>query len=380
MPFDVHVLGTASARPTGTRSVSGSIVKCTDGTVVVDAGEGFQERYSAQRKHLKTKAKGVTLKPSDIAVLAFTHGHLDHTWGALPWLQSMDLEHRQQPLLILGPTSSDVIDALLEGTPLPKDAPPAELARQWRAWLELGAQYLAFPVRWVLGDPVNDRWIEMNPSTFTGLLLDDMPQPQGWKICSLRAVPTTHSVPSCAWMIGQGPTKGAFDRERAKALNLSTDERTQLAKGQDVEMKDGTALTASSFRLSDHAPTSVMISGDTASMAQGFTPELAPTLLVHEATFLEEQQEKAEEHLHSTAKGAVRSAHHLNAGVLALTHYSSRIKSSRSALDEALQDADDLPVVALEDGDRMVVEDDGKVTHLIRNEDGWQQASIAPNR
>ena len=123
-----------------------------------------------------------------------------------------------------------------------------------------------------------------------------------------------------------------------------------------------------------------MISGDTASMAQGFTPELAPTLLVHEATFLEEQQEKAEEHLHSTAKGAVRSAHHLNAGVLALTHYSSRIKSSRSALDEALQDADDLPVVALEDGDRMVVEDDGKVTHLIRNEDGWQQASIAPNR
>lgn len=380
MPFDVHVLGTSSARPTGTRSVSGSIVKCTDGTVVVDAGEGFQERYGAQRKHLKVKAKGVTLKPSDIDALAFTHGHLDHTWGALPWLQTMDLEHRQHPLLILGPTSSDVIDALLEEAPLPEDAPPAELARQWRAWFELGGQFLTFPVRWVLGDPVNDRWIELDPTTFTGVLLDQMPQPQGWKKCSLRAVPTTHSVPSCAWMLGQGSTKGSFDRERAKALNLSTDERTQLAKGHDVQMTDGTALTANSFRLPDRAATSVMISGDTASIAQGFAPELAPTLLVHEATFLEEQHEKAEEHLHSTAKGAVRSAHYLQAEVLALTHYSSRIKSSRHALDEALQEADDLPVVALGDGDRILVGDGGSVTHLIRNEDGWQKASIVPNR
>lgn len=380
MPFDVHVLGTSSARPTSTRSVSGSVVKCTDGTVVVDAGEGFQERYAAQRKHLKLKSKGVTLKPSDIDVLAFTHGHLDHTWGALPWLQTMDLEHRQQPLLILGPTSPEVIDALVEGTPLPDDTPPAELARQWRAWFELGGQYLAFPVRWVLGDPVSGRWVELDPTTFNGVLLDEMPQPMGWKKCSLRAVPTTHTVPSCAWMLGQGSVKGAFDRERAKALNLSTDERTQLATGHDVQLADGMTLTATTFRLPDYAATSVMISGDTASMARGFTPELAPTLLVHEATFLEEQRDKAEEHLHSTAKGAVRSAQHLQAEVLALTHYSSRIKSSRHALDEALQEADGLPVVALGDGDRIVVEDGGNVTHFIRNEDGWQEASITPNR
>ena len=101
---------------------------------------------------------------------------------------------------------------------------------------------------------------------------------------------------------------------------------------------------------------------------------------MHEATFLEEQHEKAKEHLHSTAKGAVRSAHYLQAEVLALTHYSSRIKSSRHALDEALQEADDLPVVALGDGDRLLVGDGGSVTHLIRNEGGWQEASIVPNR
>ena len=380
MPFDVHVLGTASARPTGSRSVSGSIVKCADGTVVVDAGEGFQERYTAQRKHLKSKEKGVTLKPSSIDVLAFTHGHLDHTWGALPWLQSMDLEHRQQPLLILGPTSSEVLNALLEGTPVPEDTPPAELARQWRAWFELGGQYLGFPVRWVLGDCESDQWIELDPTTFKAVRLDEMPQPLGWKHCSLRSVPTTHSVPSCAWMVSKGSSKGAFDRKRAGALDLSADERTQLATGQDITMVDGTNLHASSFRLPDLPATSVMISGDTASMARGFTPELAPTLLVHEATFLEEQQDKAEEHLHSTAKGAVRSARHLRAGFLALTHYSNRIKSSDQPLEEALQEANGLPVVALADGDRMLVTETGEVTHLVRNVDGWHEASIAPNR
>ena len=119
MAIDVHVLGTASARPTPDRAVSGSLVKGPDGIAVIDAGEGFQTRYARQRRRLKKHASGETLKPSSVNVLAFTHGHLDHTWGALPWLQSMDLERRQQPLLVLGPTSAAALDAILEDTPLP---------------------------------------------------------------------------------------------------------------------------------------------------------------------------------------------------------------------------------------------------------------------
>ena len=45
MAIDVHVLGTASARPTPDRAVSGSLVKGPDGIAVIDAGEGFQTRY-----------------------------------------------------------------------------------------------------------------------------------------------------------------------------------------------------------------------------------------------------------------------------------------------------------------------------------------------
>ena len=51
----------------------------------------------------------------------------------------MALDKRETPLLILGPTSSEVFDAVLNGDAIPASAPSAELARQIRGWQELGA-------------------------------------------------------------------------------------------------------------------------------------------------------------------------------------------------------------------------------------------------
>ena len=380
MALDVHVLGTASARPTPDRAVSGSLVKGPDGIAVIDAGEGFQTRYGKQRRRLKAHSLGETLKPSDVDVLAFTHGHLDHTWGALPWLQSMDLENRQQPLLILGPTSSTALNALLEGTAMPEDIPPADLARQWLAWYALGGSGLRFPVRWVLGVVGEDRWAEMDPHTGTATLLDAMPQPAGWSNSTLTPLPTTHTVPSCGWMIQQHAKAGKFDRQRADDLGLTTKERAMLARGEDVTTAEGETLESAWFRGGERAPVSVLISGDTATSPPAWTEAIAPTLLVHEATFLDEQQDKADEHQHSTAAGAVASALAVGAESLALTHYSNRIKSSDEPLGEAKSTAGALPVVALNDSDRMVVEDDGRVNHLAWNGSGWASLNMKPNR
>ena len=117
MSIEVHILGTSSARPTSIRQVSGNLISCHDGIVVVDAGEGFQTRFFEQRKRMKQYDK-YHLKPSKVSALCLTHGHLDHTWGVLPWLQSLALDNRHQPLLVLGPTTSQVIDALLSEQPL----------------------------------------------------------------------------------------------------------------------------------------------------------------------------------------------------------------------------------------------------------------------
>ena len=107
MGFDIHILGTSSARPTGSRQVSGSLVVCDDGVAIVDAGEGFQSRFAVQRRRMK-QFGDAQLKVGRVDVLCLTHGHLDHTWGVLPWLHTLSLDKREKPLLIIGPTSSQV--------------------------------------------------------------------------------------------------------------------------------------------------------------------------------------------------------------------------------------------------------------------------------
>ncbi|MED6338504.1 MAG: MBL fold metallo-hydrolase [Candidatus Thermoplasmatota archaeon] len=125
MSIEVHILGTSSARPTSIRQVSGSLISCQDGIAIVDAGEGFQSRFAIQRKRMKTY-ETYNLKSSKVSVLCLTHGHLDHTWGVLPWLQSMALDNRNQPLLVLGPTTNEVIDALLENQSVPDETPASD--------------------------------------------------------------------------------------------------------------------------------------------------------------------------------------------------------------------------------------------------------------
>ena len=137
--LELHILGTASARPASQRQVIGSLISCEDGLAVIDAGEGFQTRYADHRKRLKAQSPPVSLRAAKIDAVCLTHGHLDHTWGLLPWLQTMALDRREKPLLIIGPTSSDTLEALYAGQPIPPTAPPAELARQMQSWHSLGS-------------------------------------------------------------------------------------------------------------------------------------------------------------------------------------------------------------------------------------------------
>jgi len=382
MGFDVHVLGTASARPTNHRDVSGSAVKCPDGIAVIDCGEGFQSRFSHQRKMLKEHEKGTTLKPRNVGVLLFTHGHLDHTWGALPWMQTMSLDNREQPLLIIGPSSDGVLEALLNGDKLPPDTHSSDLARQWQAWHSLGANTtgLSFQTRWVLGNMNADRWIELDSQTGKAAELKSMPQPIGWDSCKVKAWPTHHSVPSYAWSIEQVGKRGKFDRLRAAELRLNEQQRKSLSNGEDVTLENGTLLSADSFRGQPGKSLSVILSGDTAEAAPGLLKAPTPTLLVHEATFLEAQQDKADQHLHSTIAGAVRTAQQMGVEHLALTHYSSRIKELSTVGGEVETGDSPLQVVALSDGDRLRVDEGGSVSHLAFHGEGWDFRNMTPNR
>ena len=352
MTLELHVLGTSSARPAQGREVSGSFLVTPEGNLVIDCGEGFQSRLAAQRAALKGEKK--RLKTSRLGAILLSHGHLDHTWGVLPWLKSMALDGRTQPLKIIGPTSSANIDALLSGQAPDKD-PEVDLFHQYSIWRSLGAtsEDLGYEIDWILGD--GQRWY-----SFESGLLDELHQPLAKVIIS--AHPTKHSVPSFAWRVATADRPGVFDRKKAEKLPEHI--RMKLSQGRNVEYA-GEELLSSDFRGEPRPGVSLIVSGDTAECSI----DAQCDLLLHEATYHDTHQEWAEKFLHCTASGAARTAVQCSAAHLAITHYSARIEDHETSLLEAR--AVHGNVVACNDGDRLELTADGLLNHHVKGESGW---------
>ena len=379
--MEVHILGTASARPTSSRDVSGSVFTCHEGIVIIDAGEGFQVRYAQQRGRLKRAGEPSLLRPNRVVAVALTHGHLDHTWGLLPFLQTLSLDGRQQPLMVYGPTSHEILDSLRDGgidAPIPSETASAELLNQYRAWFSLGgtATQLGYPIRWLLGEPQSGRWVEFVDDA-SGLLWHDvMPQPDTFQSFRMDPLPTHHSIPSCAWQLSRKERKGSFMRDKAALAGLSQEQRKSLSEGNDLTLKSGELLQASQFRGPTKPGSSIVLSGDTAE--QSIEPIASVNVLIHEATFLDEARDKAEAHLHSTASGAARTALNCKAEHLILTHFSARLRDADEAISEAAEVLDQsCSVSSANDGDRVRIDEAGRATFLKLSENGWTQHNLS---
>ncbi len=367
--LDLHVLGTSSARPTKGRSVSGSYLSTQDGGLLVDCGEGMQERMMVHDRSLRAAGSMLRTRISRTRAILLTHGHLDHCWGVLPLLHTIDNDGRNEPLTIVGPSTSDAIEWAESNpgvSPPPEvDIAPGDLAVMFSWWQAHGGKKGAFrfPLEWILvpTDDQKARTVELPR-------LDSI-------VCT--AVPTLHGVPSCAWHVATRQRPGRFNRELADSLSLDDAMISRLAGGEDVVLSDQ-RHRAADFRGEPRPGVSVLISGDTGAavpaFADGSLP--APEALVHEATFLDVHADKALAYAHCTASDAAAHADSLGARTLFLTHYSSRLDSTAQSIEEAERTFS--PTAALADGDIVSITSDGTVTHRLRTSDGWTDTEIAP--
>jgi ribonuclease Z len=273
-------LGTAAARPTVGRNVSSLAVQREGDLFLFDCGEGSQ-------RQMMRYATGF-----DVRAIFVTHAHADHLLGIPGLLRTMALQGRTDPITLYGPVGS---------------------SRVLKTLAALGAERVRFAV-----EVVECRDGE-------GLRASDY---------GVVAFDVEHGITAIGWALVEDARPGRFDL--ARALELGVPEGPlfgRLHRGEDVEV--GGRIVSSRDLVGPPRPGRLVVySGDTRPCASTVRRAAGADVLVHEATFAEEEADRAAETFHSTAAGAARVAKDAGVAQLALTHVSARYSDDPRPLED----------------------------------------------
>jgi len=139
---------------------------------------------------------------------------------------------------------------------------------------------------------------------------------------------------SLGYALVEQTRKGRFNPELAREMGIPEGPLWgQIHRGNAVSLPDGRRIEPSVLVGPTRPGRRVVITGDTRPCAA--TTEMARNadLLVHEATFGEEEAARAAETGHSTAREAASVARDADVRRLVLTHFSARYSRDASELE-----------------------------------------------
>jgi len=285
----VVFLGTSGSMPTPRRGSSGVVVRVGRSVYMFDCGEG------TQRQMVRA---GVGFRRKTLIFLSHLHG--DHVLGLPGLLQSMSLLGRERRLDVYGPAGTvEYVKAFSE---------------------TLGGP--AFPV--IIHEV-------MEPGT---VYSDDN--------LEVVAVRSSHRVESWSYGLFEEPRPGRFHPDKARALGVPEGRLWhRLQHGEPVTV-DGRTIQPQEVTDPPRPGRRIVYSGDTRPYPGMVELARGADLLIHEATFTDELQERAEEDGHTTAREAAEVAREAGAKRLALVHISSRYYDPDVLLEEAKQVYEDV--------------------------------------
>ena len=163
-----------------------------------------------------------------------------------------------------------------------------------------------------------------------------------------------HKGKCLAYALVERDRLGRFDPERARELGIPEGPLWgRIHRGDAVTLEDGRRVEPAELVGPPRAGRRVTVSGDTAPCDAVIALAGDADLLVHEATFGEDERERAVETRHATARQAAEVARAAGAHRLVLTHISPRY--SREA-PELLAEAREVFAETTVARDGMVVE------------------------
>ena len=293
----VTFLGTSAAQPTIHRNLSGIAVKADTDLLLFDCGEGSQRQMIRFGTGFGVDA------------VFFTHFHADHYLGIIGFIRTLGMGGRETPLTLYG---------------------PAPARRILNAALYLGTERLDFPVE-IKELKDGDRVERGN--------------------YSVRAVGVDHRVNGLGYVLEEHTRPGRFDLQKALALGVpSGPSFGLLQKGQAVQSADGRTVQPGDVLGPSRPGRKLVISGDTRPCDNLANAAAGADLLIHESTFSDDEQARALETRHSTAREAGQVAKAAGAKRLLLTHLSSRHDVDPGRLLEQAKESFGGPVEVAYDG------------------------------
>jgi ribonuclease Z len=239
---------------------------------------------------------GVSFALSEIF---FTHFHADHFLGVIGLIRTLGLQGRPEPLFLYGPKGAKKVLSTA---------------------MQLGVERVPFPVEIIevkAGDTVQR-------ATENG-------KRDGYDIC---AFPTEHGGgPSIGYVLKEHVRRGRFDVDKARAMEIPEGPLWgKLTKGESVQLANGQTVHPSDVVGAARPGRLVAFTGDTRPSAATVDAASGADLLIHEATFGEEERDRARDTGHSTAKEAAQIALACKAKRLVLSHVSARYSISADEL------------------------------------------------
>jgi ribonuclease Z len=267
----ITLLGTGAAVPSVDRNVAALAVQREGETILFDCGEGTQRQMMRY---------GVSFAFREIF---FTHYHADHMLGVTGLLRTLGLQDRTMPITLYGPRGAQRILGAAVG---------------------LGIERNRFEVE-IVEIAVGER---LNRGDY-----------------DIVAFQTDHRADTVGYALVEHTRLGRFNPDKARELAIPEGPLWgRIHKGEAIELPDGRRVEPAELVGEPRRGRKLVYTGDTRPCASVVEAAAGADLLVHEATFGEEERARAVETGHSTAAQAAEVARQAGARRLVLTHISPR--------------------------------------------------------
>ena len=279
------ILGCYAATPRTLTNPTSQVLEIKNRLFLIDCGEGTQVQLRKNK-----------LKFSKINNVFISHLHGDHFFGLIGLISTFALLGRVNDLHIYGPKGvKEIIDLQLK------------LSNSWTNYQLIFHE------------------LESKKSE---IIFED-------EKVIVKTIPLKHRVYTNGFLFQEKLGERKLDMNAVQNFEIDTCYYQNIKNGRDITLEDGRVISNDKLTYDPDPAMSYAFCSDTK-----YNEDVIPVIenvsvLYHESTFLDSEEELAAKTMHSTAKEAARIALKANTKQLILGHYSTRYSSLDLFKEEA---------------------------------------------